>query len=72
MAEHFGVVLVPNNPHPFEAGPSATHIVAQRQRDGWQLVSSGVDQYVVLRSWCLGVRHDSGHEISPTILSSLS
>jgi hypothetical protein len=45
MAEHFGVVLVPNTTRPFEAGPSATDIVAQRQRDGWQLVSSRVDQY---------------------------
>jgi hypothetical protein len=45
MAEHYGVVLVPNATLSFEAGLSAENIVALQQRDGWQLVSSRVDQY---------------------------
>jgi hypothetical protein len=45
MAEHYGVVLVPNGTVPFDAGPSADDIIAQRHRDGWQVVSSRVDQY---------------------------
>jgi hypothetical protein len=45
MAEHYGMVLVPNTTFPFEDGSAASDIVAQRQRDGWQLVSSRVDQY---------------------------
>jgi hypothetical protein len=45
MAEHYGVVLVPNASLPFEAGPSAHDIIAQQQREGWQLISSRVDQY---------------------------
>jgi hypothetical protein len=45
MAEHFGVALVPNTTLPFEAGPAAHDIIAQHQRDAWQLESSRVDQY---------------------------
>lgn len=45
MAERYGLVHVPNTTLPFETGPSAHDIIAQQQRDGWQLVSSRVDQY---------------------------
>jgi hypothetical protein len=45
MEERYGMVLVPNSTLPFEAGPSAHDIIEQQQRDGWQLVSSRVDQY---------------------------
>jgi hypothetical protein len=39
MAERYGVVLVPTN----DGSRSAGDIVAQRQCDGWQLVSTRVD-----------------------------
>jgi hypothetical protein len=46
VGDRYGMVLVPHHtpaPHPYIQ--SADDIVAQRQRDGWQLVSSRVDQY---------------------------
>jgi hypothetical protein len=45
MAERYGLVLVPNTTLYLEDGPSAHDIIAQQERDGWQLVSSRVDQY---------------------------
>ena len=43
VGEHYGMVLVPRAARHDDANRSATDIVAQRQRDGWQLVSSRVD-----------------------------
>ncbi len=54
MAERYGVVLVPIN----EGSRSAGDIVAQRERDGWQLVSTRVDsegaEIVVFRRPAIG------------------
>jgi hypothetical protein len=41
--EDYGLVLVPKAARRQEAWRPADDIVAQRQRDGWQLVSSRVD-----------------------------
>jgi len=42
VGERYGMVLVPDAArHP--GAPAASDIVAQRQRDGWQLVSLKVD-----------------------------
>jgi hypothetical protein len=41
--EDYGLVLVPKAARGQEAWRPADDIVAQRQRDGWQLVSSRVD-----------------------------
>jgi len=45
VTEHYGVVLVPSRSLASEDGPSAHDMIAQQQRDGWQLISSRVDQY---------------------------
>ena len=54
MTERYGVVLVPIN----DGSRSAGDIVAQRQRDGWQLVSTRVDsegaEIVVFRRPAVG------------------
>jgi hypothetical protein len=39
VPERYGLTLVPSR----ENGQSVTDLVAQRQRDGWQLVSSRID-----------------------------
>jgi hypothetical protein len=43
VGEHYGLVLVPNTVQRNQTGPSGDDIVAQRQREGWQLISTRVD-----------------------------
>jgi hypothetical protein len=43
MGERYGMVLVPNQALRHEENLSADDIIAERQLDGWQLVSSRVD-----------------------------
>jgi hypothetical protein len=43
VGEHYGMVLLPKAARHDDAARSSTDIVAQRQRDGWQLVSTRVD-----------------------------
>jgi hypothetical protein len=44
VSERYGMVLLPSTSHDPDASNSTDELVAQRQRDGWQLVSSRVDQ----------------------------
>jgi hypothetical protein len=39
MDERYGLMLVPSH----DSGQSVDDVVAQRQRDGWQLVSTRID-----------------------------
>jgi hypothetical protein len=43
VGEHYGLVLVPYTARSNAIIPSGDDIVTQRQRDGWQLVSTRVD-----------------------------
>ena len=43
MGERYGLVLVPNKALRPEETLSTDDIIAQRQQDGWQLVSARVD-----------------------------